>query len=149
MLVSIQPLDSHGNPTDKAFTSDWDRFIQMNDGFRDEPGTLRDMESVLRLGAGYIIGGGAAGAFKLKKVNDVPPIDRSPENLAYISALKPGEEVVECGESGMKGYKGTVYLNNDGLTCVRWILDDEGGYMGTTVTWGTRRVSDVDLKEDV
>lgn len=72
MTILIQPLDSYGQPTDKAFTSDWDRFIQMNDGFRDEPGTLRDMESVLRLGAGYIIGGGAAGAFRLKRVEETP-----------------------------------------------------------------------------
>lgn len=75
----------------------------------------------------------------------IPPIDTSPENLAYISALKPGEQVIECGESCMKGARGVVYLStekgSEGSVCVRWQTDE--GVMGTSVTWGTRRIGDV------
>lgn len=80
-------------------------------------------------------------AVEAEKQASLPPLDTSPANLAYISALKNGEEVVECGESAMKGTKGTVYLNETDDVCVRWWPPE--GAMGTSVTWGTRRVSDV------
>jgi hypothetical protein len=78
----------------------------------------------------------------------VPPIDTSEENLAYINSLKVGEEVVEMGHSCMYGKRGVVYLSEDGHgTCVRWNLPttkyDKATWMGTSVTWGTRRISDV------
>lgn len=72
----------------------------------------------------------------------VPPCDRSSENLAYISSLKPGEEVREVGHSCMEGARGVVYLDAEGHTCVRWDLGEDG-FMGTSVTWGTRRISDL------
>lgn len=71
----------------------------------------------------------------------IPRIDTSEENLAYISGLKAGERVIEMGQSGMHGVKGTVYESENGAgTCVMWELPD--GKMGTSVTWGTRRISD-------
>lgn len=79
----------------------------------------------------------------------LPPLDTSPENLAYIRALQPGEEVIECGESCMKGCKGVVYLSKDGGgTCVRWDtskrnMTPKAAWMGTSVTWGTRRIADL------
>jgi len=72
-----------------------------------------------------------------------PPIDTSADNLAYMTSLKPGEKVIEMGESCMKGIKGEVYLSKEaghGL-CVLWDLPE--GKMGTSVTWGTRRISDI------
>lgn len=77
----------------------------------------------------------------------LPPLDTSPENLAYISALKVGERVIEMDESCMKGILGTVYESADRGTCVMWELPttkwDKATKMGTSVTWGTRRVSDL------
>lgn len=72
----------------------------------------------------------------------VPPVDTSPENLAYISALKPGERVQETGGSCMQGKRGVVYLNEEKQTCVRWDMGRRE-YMGTSVTWGTRRIADL------
>lgn len=73
---------------------------------------------------------------------DLPPIDTSEANLAYITSLKPGEEVIECGESGMKGVKGVVYISKShGDVCVMWNVGKQK--MGTSVTWGTRRISDL------
>lgn len=79
---------------------------------------------------------------------NLPPLDTSPENLAYISALKPGERVVECGECATKGAKGTVFLSKDGGgVCVMWELPankwQAACKMGTSVTWGTRRIADL------
>ncbi len=62
--------------------------------------------------------------------------------LAYITSLKSGEKVIETGESCMKGKKGVVYLKLHAFgrdkhdVCVMW-----EGKMGTSVTWGTRRVT--------
>lgn len=71
----------------------------------------------------------------------IPPIDTSPANLAYISSLKVGEQVIECGQSCMTGVKGTVYESKDGGgTCVKW--NAPSGQIGTSVTWGTRRLTD-------
>jgi hypothetical protein len=62
---------------------------------------------------------------------------------AYLQGLQVGDKVIEIGECGTKGVKGTVYISeNEGPTkgslCVRW----ENG-MGTSVTHGTRRLIDV------
>ncbi len=65
-----------------------------------------------------------------------------PDVLAYLKSLKPGEEVIETGESAMKGVKGVVYTSvTHHDTCVRWDLPE--GKMGTSVTWGTRRLTDL------
>lgn len=84
-------------------------------------------------------------------MNPLPPIDTSAANLAYISALKPGEEVIECGNSCMKGIMGTVYRNDAGVLCVMWDMPttkwDKACKMGTSITWGTRRT--VDLVADI
>ncbi len=71
----------------------------------------------------------------------IPPIDASDANLAYISALQPGEEVEERGQCCLKGFRGVVYLDKEGRVCVLWNLPE--GKMGTTVTLGTRRLSDL------
>ena len=65
----------------------------------------------------------------------------------YLNGLKEGERVVETGQSGIHGRKGTVYWPEDGPSrgpCVRWdnIDDPDGPRMGTSATGGTRRVSD-------
>ncbi len=61
----------------------------------------------------------------------------------YLKGLQPGEEVIETGKSCMTGKTGVVYISDNELTrgsiCVRW----EGG-MGTSATWGTRRIKDTD-----
>ncbi len=74
---------------------------------------------------------------------NVPALDTSDVALAYISALKPGEQVIECGRSCMWGIRGTVYLSaSDGGICVMW-----AGGIGTSVTHGTRRISDVEISD--
>lgn len=65
-----------------------------------------------------------------------------PEVLAYLDRLQLGERVIETGECCMKGVLGTVYRSKmDGCLCVMWELPQ--GKMGTSMTWGTRRVSGV------
>jgi hypothetical protein len=62
------------------------------------------------------------------------------EIRAYLNSLQDGEEVIETGESCMTGKTGIVYTSTNEATkgkCVKW----EDG-MGTSVTWGTRRLSD-------
>jgi len=62
----------------------------------------------------------------------------------YILALQPGERVEETGQSGLKGHRGTIYINDKKDVCVRWDpFPGETGQMGSTVTWGTRRLSDI------
>jgi len=79
---------------------------------------------------------------KIHDYESYPPIDTSEANLAYISALKPGEKVIECGSGCMQGITGTVYLSKtNGDVCVLW---DTKPKMGTSVTWGTRRIADVE-----
>lgn len=68
MTISIQPLDSHGNPTDKVFHSEWSTFLEHNDGFTIQEAT--DMQAVLSMGSGYRLGGGAMGAYLLKRVEE-------------------------------------------------------------------------------
>lgn len=66
MTISIQPLDSHGQPTDKVFYSELGTFLDHNDGF-----TILEaarMWDILNMGSGYLLGGGAAGAFRLSRV---------------------------------------------------------------------------------
>lgn len=70
------------------------------------------------------------------------------EVRAYLKNLKPGERVVETGQSCMTGKEGEIYISENegttkGSTCVRWdALPGETGRMGTSVTWGTRRISE-------
>ena len=65
-----------------------------------------------------------------------------PEVLDYLHTLKPGERVIETGQSCMTGVQGVVYESTTGGgTCVRWELPE--GKMGTSVTWGTRRLTDL------
>lgn len=78
MTISIQPLDSHGNPTDKDYTEDWGAFLRANDGFLDSPLMLADMLAALNMGSGYILGGGAAGAFRLKRVEEAAALGQTP-----------------------------------------------------------------------
>lgn len=66
MNISIQPLDSRGQPTDKVFHSDLATFLDHNDGFSVQEAAR--MRSILNMGSGYLIGGGAAGAYRIKRV---------------------------------------------------------------------------------
>lgn len=66
-----------------------------------------------------------------------------PEVLAYLQGLQVGERVIETGQSCMFGKVGTVYQSTSGGgICVRWELEE--GRMGTSVTWGTRRLADAE-----
>lgn len=66
MTISIQPLDSHGKPTDKVFYSEFGTFLDHNDGFSiDEAARMWD---ILNMGSGYRLGGGAAGEYLLKRI---------------------------------------------------------------------------------
>lgn len=64
------------------------------------------------------------------------------EVRAYLNGLKPGEKVIETGNSCMRGKTGVVYIGKSkismGTVCVRW---SDG--TGTSATWGTRRISDL------
>lgn len=68
MTISIQPLDQHGNPVDKLFTSDWVTFLDHNDGF--SIAEAAEMTAILTMGSGYRLGGGAAGAYVLRRVEE-------------------------------------------------------------------------------
>lgn len=60
----------------------------------------------------------------------------------YLLSLKEGERVVETGQSCMTGRQGVVYIKNN-LPCVMWDkLPDDTGRMGTSATWGTRRIEE-------
>jgi hypothetical protein len=66
----------------------------------------------------------------------------------YLRGLKVGERVVECGESCLKGRQGTVYISKSvpGSICVLWDkLEGEEGQMGSSVTWGARRLNETHL----
>ncbi len=61
--------------------------------------------------------------------------------VEYLLSLQVGERVVETGHNAYFGAVGTIYESSRGKEagpCVRW----EDG-MGTSVTHGTRRISDV------
>lgn len=66
MNLSIQPLDSHGQPTGEPILTTWADFITANDGF--DIATLAEMHAVLLLGSGYRLGGGAMGEFRLVRI---------------------------------------------------------------------------------
>lgn len=68
------------------------------------------------------------------------------DRTAYLRSLQPGERVQETEKSCcLYERQGTVYRNDGGGTCVLWDRKPgEKGQMGTSVTWGTRRVSDLD-----
>jgi hypothetical protein len=66
MIISIQPL-SAGQPVGELTTIEFSEFLTLNDGF--SPETIAEMTAVLEMGSGYLIGGGAAGEFRLKKVD--------------------------------------------------------------------------------
>ena len=66
------------------------------------------------------------------------------ELIDYLRSLKPGERVRETSRSAIYNREGDVYLNERGDICVLWDeYPGEGGRMGTTVTGGARRVSDL------
>lgn len=71
------------------------------------------------------------------------------EFCKYVDGLQPGERVIETGQCGMRGHTGHVYVSNNpgpafGTKCVSWDpWPGETGRMGTAVTRGTRRISDV------
>jgi hypothetical protein len=66
MTISIQPLDTYGNPRGEPTLTTWDKMLEANDGF--DPATLSDMRAALDMGSGYRLGGGAAGAFRISRV---------------------------------------------------------------------------------
>ena len=70
------------------------------------------------------------------------------EESDYPNRLQVGEEVVEtCQTSCMRGMTGRVYRSDrgpsKGYLCVMW-----SNGMGTSVTHGTRRITDVQPRED-
>lgn len=68
------------------------------------------------------------------------------ETVAYLKGLKVGERVIETGNCAFKGRKGTVYHSETSGICVMWDkLSGESGQMGTSVTYGTRRISDIQI----
>lgn len=68
--------------------------------------------------------------------------------VTYLKGLQPGERVIETERSCLFGQEGTVYHNKDGGICVLWDKKPgEDGQMGTSVTGGSRRVSEVQTKE--
>ena len=66
MNLSIQPLDSFGAPVGEPTLTTWEEMLKANDGF--DPETLIEMRQALDIGAGYRLGGGAAGAFRISRV---------------------------------------------------------------------------------
>lgn len=74
-----------------------------------------------------------------------PSLDCSREELvAYIKSMKGGERVMEMGESGMKGMKGTVEIKDDQIL-IRWDRHeyaDGAGVMVSTFTGGARIIQD-------
>lgn len=67
---------------------------------------------------------------------------------AYLGKLQPGERVVETGKSCLYQREGTVYISSSGGgLCVLWDKKaDEEGQMGTSVTYGARRLNETHLK---
>ncbi len=80
----------------------------------------------------------------------VPSLTSPREELvAYLLSLKAGERVVETSRSALWNRQGTVYINEAGSVCVLWDKHPrEEGQMGTTVTGGARRLSDIPNKKD-
>ena len=66
----------------------------------------------------------------------------------YADTLKAGERVIEAGVSGMFGMEGVIYFCKEGRQCILWDEQKhDSGQMGTSVTYGARRVSDVIIEE--
>lgn len=73
-----------------------------------------------------------------------PPFDYDAARK-YLNTLKEGERVIETSRSAFWNRHGTVYIKSEpeGGVCVLWDPDEgETARMGTSVTWGTRRLSD-------
>lgn len=68
MNISIQPLDSHGQPCGAAHKTTFVDFLLANDGFSIIEAT--DMKAILEMGSGYLIGGGAQGEYRLQRVKE-------------------------------------------------------------------------------
>ena len=69
----------------------------------------------------------------------------------YLNGLQVDERVIETGKSCMTGRTGTVYVSTnkatEGSLCVMWDrLPGDDSRMGTSVTMGTRRISDCHAK---
>lgn len=84
-------------------------------------------------------------------MNPNPSLDVDRDTgIEYFKSLQEGDEVIECSNSAMHMTRGVVYINQAGARCVRWTLgenfgSDSGKQMGTSITWGTRKISDVKL----
>jgi hypothetical protein len=70
------------------------------------------------------------------------------KTIEYLKTLKPGDRVIETDQSGTTGWLGTVYISTNemtkGSTCVLWdALPGETDQIGTSVTFGTRRINDI------
>lgn len=72
-------------------------------------------------------------------------------NLTYLKGISIGQRVVECGTTCMEGHEGMPYestTEGHGM-CVLWevpedqLNDQPATTMGTSLTWGTRRIQDV------
>jgi hypothetical protein len=68
MTISIQPLDSYSRPVGEPTITTFAAFLLANDGFTE--GTVAEMRSILSMGSGYLIGGGAAGEYRIRRVGD-------------------------------------------------------------------------------
>ena len=71
--------------------------------------------------------------------------DHMKEINEYFDTLEVGERVVDTSKSAMYKKQGTIYMNDDNVQCVLWDIDADGCQMGTSITGGSRRLSD--LKE--
>lgn len=67
MTISIQPL-SAGQPIGSPTLTTFAAFLLANDGFTEE--TVFNMRAALSMGSGYRIGGGAAGEFRISRVEE-------------------------------------------------------------------------------
>lgn len=77
-----------------------------------------------------------------------PPVDNSVDVKQYLKGLRQDERVVECGQSALTGCFGKVYLNKQSVVCVEWEIPGETYKMVTSVTWGARRVTDVEFQDE-
>lgn len=69
--------------------------------------------------------------------------DHMKEINEYFDTLEVGERVVDTSRSAMYKKQGTIYMSGNSK-CVLWDKDKDG-QMGTTITGGSRRLTD--LKE--
>lgn len=68
------------------------------------------------------------------------------ELYKYFKTFVAGERVIETGRSGLYKRKGTTYFSDwDNSLCVMWDkLEGETGQIGSSITGGTRRISDLE-----